>query len=67
MASLEIISFKSSDYRVLYNSTDALEFTSIACASKNLCFNLIIAIRRNSIKATVFEISQLSCGSWCFF
>ena len=67
MASFEIISFKPTDYRVLYNTTDAIEFTSIACESKNLCLRLIASIRRNSIKNTAFEMSQLSCGSWCFF
>ena len=67
MASFEIISFKSTDFRVLYNSTDATEFTSVACVSKNLCFRLIASIRRNSIKNTAFELQQLSCGSWCFY
>jgi len=67
MASFEIISFKSEDYRVLYNCEDAIEFTSIACESKRICFNLIIAIRRNSKKTTAFQISQLSCGSWFFY
>jgi uncharacterized protein YegP (UPF0339 family) len=67
MASFEIISFKSTDYRVLYNNTDTIEFTSIACRSKNACIKLIAAIRKNSIKNTAYEIGQLSCGSWYFF
>ena len=67
MASFQIISFKPTDYRVLYNSTDTIEFTSIACESKNLCLRLIASIRRNSIKNTAFEMRQLSCGSWCFY
>ena len=67
MASFEIISFKPTDYRVLYNDVDPFEFTSIACASKSLCLKLIASIRRCSVKNTAFEMEQLSCGSWCYF
>lgn len=62
MASFEIISFKSEDYRVLYNCEDAIEFTSIACESKRICFNLIIAIRRNSKKLLHFKLANSVVG-----